>query len=540
MKKILTAMVLFTMVSLFSIVTTFAVQPVDTATTITLDGRARFSVSLKSNKLVFANEPIDREYESIVLNVGNGNEIVRTVTYVRGQGNGITIDLNGLADGTYGLSVDDVLYGQQSALADCGWALIVIKGGNASFQLEGHLAETLKLVANERTDEYALDSHKYSSGLSLTPVYIKKAKEITEGITDDYEKIRAIYSWTREHVIYSFDAFSDSGVDSLYSDEVVTYVDSLDLGVDSNACIAGKCGTYALVTQSLAQAAGFPAKMITGCTNNMEPHAWTEIYVDNRWVYIDSSWDEFDLPVSLWARTHINTDIAELDANLWEGSLYFYDINNDKVLKEIPNFPAGGLVTSTYGFNLNDLYEDNLCTKHFTLNTMRVVSNNHVIIVKRQCEYIVNFDSNGGTPVKSMLVLAPKDEFYAKLPKPADPKKEGYTFIGWGNGLLYDPWVWNFKEDVLSSRQPLLLTARWKKTNAKSVEYTITFKTNGGAEVNSFKAIKNTKLNSPTAPTRSGYKFAGWYKDSKYTKVWNFATDKVTANTVLYAGWQKV
>ncbi len=41
-------------------------------------------------------------------------------------------------------------------------------------------------------------------------------------------------------------------------------------------------------------------------------------------------------------------------------------------------------------------------------------------------------------------------------------------------------------------------------------------------------------------PTKAGYKFANWYKDAKCTKPWDFATDKVTANTTLYAGWKKI
>ena len=38
---------------------------------------------------------------------------------------------------------------------------------------------------------------------------------------------------------------------------------------------------------------------------------------------------------------------------------------------------------------------------------------------------------------------------------------------------------------------------------------------------------KNTlsTINKPAAPTRSGYKFVNWYKDSNCAKVWNFTTD---------------
>ncbi len=44
----------------------------------------------------------------------------------------------------------------------------------------------------------------------------------------------------------------------------------------------------------------------------------------------------------------------------------------------------------------------------------------------------------------------------------------------------------------------------------------------------------------PIIPAASGYRFVGWYKDSKCTNAWNFKTDKVTKNTTLYAKWDDV
>jgi uncharacterized repeat protein (TIGR02543 family) len=47
----------------------------------------------------------------------------------------------------------------------------------------------------------------------------------------------------------------------------------------------------------------------------------------------------------------------------------------------------------------------------------------------------------------------------------------------------------------------------------------------------------NTKITSPASPTRVGFSFGGWYKEAAAIKLWNFATDKVTTNTTLYAKW---
>jgi uncharacterized repeat protein (TIGR02543 family) len=37
--------------------------------------------------------------------------------------------------------------------------------------------------------------------------------------------------------------------------------------------------------------------------------------------------------------------------------------------------------------------------------------------------------------------------------------------------------------------------------------------------------------------TKTGYTFGGWYKEVGCLNAWAFITDKVTANTTLYAKW---
>ena len=48
---------------------------------------------------------------------------------------------------------------------------------------------------------------------------------------------------------------------------------------------------------------------------------------------------------------------------------------------------------------------------------------------------------------------------------------------------------------------------------------------------------KDAKLTAPAAPTKEGYHFGGWYKDSTLQTPWDFANDTVTADTTLYAKW---
>ena len=102
--------------------------------------------------------------------------------------------------------------------------------------------------------------------------------------------------------------------------------------------------------------------------------------------------------------------------------------------------------------------------------------------------------------------------------QPADPTKEGYTFIGWYKGEE----KWNFADAVATD---LPLTAKWQINR-----YTITFDTAGGSEVPSITQDYGTAITPPAAPTRTGYTFAGWDRESP--------TTMPAGNMTITAQWQ--
>ena len=63
------------------------------------------------------------------------------------------------------------------------------------------------------------------------------------------------------------------------------------------------------------------------------------------------------------------------------------------------------------------------------------------------------------------------------------------------------------------------------------------FRSINGSEVASMDADYDTFITAPTAPTKNNYTFAGWYKEADFTTLWNFASDKVLSDTMLYANW---
>lgn len=67
---------------------------------------------------------------------------------------------------------------------------------------------------------------------------------------------------------------------------------------------------------------------------------------------------------------------------------------------------------------------------------------------------------------------------------------------------------------------------------------TVTFDGQGGTADSITDLSYDALISAPSPdPTRTGYTFAGWYKEAACTNAWDFETDKVTANITLYAKW---
>lgn len=72
---------------------------------------------------------------------------------------------------------------------------------------------------------------------------------------------------------------------------------------------------------------------------------------------------------------------------------------------------------------------------------------------------------------------------------------------------------------------------------APAQKFQVTFESNGGSAVAAQEVESGATVTKPSDPTREGYTFAGWFSDEALTKAWDFAADKVTAKTTLYAKW---
>ncbi|CAM5349925.1 putative protein OS=Lysinibacillus sphaericus OX=1421 GN=LS41612_14820 PE=3 SV=1 [Lysinibacillus sphaericus] len=138
--------------------------------------------------------------------------------------------------------------------------------------------------------------------------------------------------------------------------------------------------------------------------------------------------------------------------------------------------------------------------------------------------YTMTFHTNGGTAVAPTLAT-----YGEKATAPTAPTKTGYTFAGWYKDATLTS-EWDFAAETVTED-----TTLYGKWDANS--YTMTFHTNGGTAVAPTLATYGEKATAPTAPTKTGYTFASWYKDATLTNKWDFATETVTEDTTLYGKW---
>lgn len=143
-----------------------------------------------------------------------------------------------------------------------------------------------------------------------------------------------------------------------------------------------------------------------------------------------------------------------------------------------------------------------------------------------QKNYVVKFNSNGGTPVDSITVV-----HNGQIDEPPAPTKENRKFGGWytdaecTNKFLFG--------DTPITKN-ITLYAKWNRP------YTVTFNTLGGSSLPSITVFGGDLIDQSIAePTKEGAKFTGWFKEPDCNAKSRFfiETDRIESDTILYAGW---
>ncbi len=193
----------------------------------------------------------------------------------------------------------------------------------------------------------------------------------------------------------------------------------------------------------------------------------------------------------------------------------------------------GDLPTPTHsGYSFDGWYTASSGGSKVTSSTTVTVISDHTLYAHwTKTDVTVTFDPNGGSVSPSSKTVT-YGSTYGTLPTPT---REGYSFDGW----------------FTASEGGAQVTSATKVTNASdhtlhahwtTVDITVTFDPNGGSVSPSSKTVTygSTYGTLPT-PTRTGYRFNGWYTAaSGGSQVTSSTTVTTASDHTLYAHWTEV
>ena len=222
-----------------------------------------------------------------------------------------------------------------------------------------------------------------------------------------------------------------------------------------------------------------------------------------------------------WCKSLTNLDLSSFDlSNVSDIENVFTSCNNlKKILTPKKNSLANILLPITMYDSTGKQYSN-----------LPTLSKSIILTSTYQASYTVTFNANGGS-VSTTSKTVTNGGTYGTLPTPT---RSNYKFDGWYTSASGGTKVTSSTTVNLTGNQTLY--AHWTYSPAS---YTITFNANGGSVSTTSKTVTNggTYGTLPT-PTRSSYKFDGWYtKASGGTKVTSSTTVNLTGNQTLYAHW---
>jgi transglutaminase-like putative cysteine protease len=108
---------------------------------------------------------------------------------------------------------------------------------------------------------------------------VELAKKATFGLGDPWQKAKAITHWVHQNI-------KEKNFET-------TFAPASEVARD----LTGDCTEHGVLTAAMCRAAGVPARVVVGLVYS-EPkqafgfHMWDEVYVNGRWVAVDSAFDE--------------------------------------------------------------------------------------------------------------------------------------------------------------------------------------------------------------------------------------------------------
>jgi uncharacterized repeat protein (TIGR02543 family) len=231
--------------------------------------------------------------------------------------------------------------------------------------------------------------------------------------------------------------------------------------------------------------------------------------LENKWNFFS---DRVNFDFTLYASWTVNQYTITFNTN--DGVPIQTQTNNFASILNIPN-------ATKVGHTFDGWFTDIESTQVFALTTMPA-SNLNLYAKWSINQYTITFESNGGTTIPSI-----SGDYGDSVSVPVNPTREGYTFSGWHADV----------ELAQVASVPNTIPAQNLNVYAKWIinQYSITFMTNGGSDIQSQTIDFNSTLNVPNA-IKVGHSFEGWFTDLELTLAFALTT-MPAENVALYAKW---
>lgn len=109
---------------------------------------------------------------------------------------------------------------------------------------------------------------------------VAKAKELVNGLSSDEDKVKVIYNYVISNIQYDIQK---------QKTVAAGYTPNIELVVNTGS---GICYDFASTYAGMLRSVGIPTKLIMGSSKNVQGyHAWNEVYVNGKWMVVDTSYD---------------------------------------------------------------------------------------------------------------------------------------------------------------------------------------------------------------------------------------------------------
>jgi uncharacterized repeat protein (TIGR02543 family) len=332
---------------------------------------------------------------------------------------------------------------------------------------------------------------------------------------------------------YTRDGYVFAGWNTLANGTGTSYANGASYGFTANLTLYARWTAIYTVTFDANGGTGTMSTQTGNTATPLNVSAFTKTsYAFSGWntaadgsgtTYLDGATYAFTASVTLYAKWTLITWPIVFDPNGGSGTMSTGHLVGPSTLPANTYTRSGytflgwagttGVPTATYG----------------NQGSINVTAPLTLYAVWSPDSHTLTYDSQGGSSVSPQTFVTDETIVVA-----ADPTRAGYTFTGWFTTA-------SGGSSVGATYTPLLpvdvtLYAQWTANS-----YTVTYDTQGGSAVSSGSYTWGGSVTLPSAPTRSGYTFTGWFTGASGGSALGATyTPGTPADLTLYAQWTAI